>query len=356
MSIRSQRKQQHIKHALEVSTGPKFTGFDDVHLIHQALSNRDLEKINTQTTFLKKKLNFPLIINALTGGAPGLEEINKKLAITAKHCGIAMAVGSQTAALEDASLNKTFKIVREINPNGVILANVSALIHWQEALEAVEMIKADGIQLHLNLAQELVMAEGDREFSKILENIYNIQANLLVPVIIKEVGFGMSMETVEKLGKMGIQYYDIGGTGGTNFVSIENARNNSLIAEDLLNWGIPTVVSLVETIETLGWIKNRTVCASGGVYSAVNICKSLALGADLVGIASPFLKLAYYHDTNTIIKYVEDLILSTKKVMLLTDAGNLEELRKKPLVITGQTREWLELRGIDVSKFAKRDS
>lgn len=356
MSIRSQRKLQHIKHAMEISPGPKFTGFDDVHLVHQALSDWDLEKINTQTTFLKKKLNFPLIINALTGGASGLEEINKKLAVAAKHCGIAMAVGSQTAALEDGSFNKTFQIVREVNPSGVILANVSALTHWQEALKAIEMIKADGIQLHLNLAQELVMAEGDRKFSKILENINYIQTNSPVPVIIKEVGFGLSMETVKKLGNLGIQYYDIGGAGGTNFVSIENARTKSPLAEDLLNWGIPTVVSLVETIENFGCLKNKTVCASGGIYSAVNICKSLALGADLVGIALPFLKLAYYHDTETIIKYIEELMLSTKKVMLLTDAGNLEELGKKPVVITGQTREWLELRGIDVSKYATRGS
>ena len=354
MSIRSQRKLQHIRHAMDISPGPRKSGFDDLHLIHQAVSNRDLEKINTETFFLKKKLNFPLIINALTGGAPGLEKINMELAISAKHCGIAMAIGSQTAALEDESLKMTFKVVREVNPDGLILANVSALTDYQKALEAVEMINADGIQLHLNLAQELVMEEGDRDFSNILNNIFEIKEKSKVPVIVKEVGFGFSLETVKKLRDLGIYHYDIGGAGGTNFVSIENARLNSQIDEGLLNWGIPTVVSLIETLETLDCFDNTTVCASGGVYSSINIIKSLVLGADLVGIASPFLKLACNNDANEIIKYIEDLILNAKKLMLLIDAGNLKELPTKPIVVTGTTREWLELRGIEVSKYARR--
>ncbi|NLT96053.1 MAG: type 2 isopentenyl-diphosphate Delta-isomerase [Clostridia bacterium] len=353
MSIRSQRKLEHFKHAISISSGPQETGFDDLHLIHQAVSSRDLESINTEAVFLRKKLKFPLIINALTGGAPGLEKINEKLALTARHCGIAMAVGSQTAALEDRTWQKTFQIVREVNPDGVILANVSALADWRRALEAVEMIHADGIQLHLNLAQELVMNEGDRNFNKLLENIGVIKEKLKVPVIVKEVGFGLSMETVKKLQELDIRYYDIGGAGGTNFIAIENARKKSQIAKDLVSWGIPTVISLIEINETLD-LKDATICASGGVYSALDIIKSLVLGAHLVGIASPFLKLACRSDEQKIIEFVEELILDAKKIMLLIDAGNLEELPKKPIIIMGKTREWLELRGIDASKYARR--
>jgi len=351
VSLRSQRKLEHLKHAIEIPPGPNSPGFNDLYLIHQALSPLDLVKINTETIFLGKKLNYPLVINAITGGAPGLEKINKKLALTAKECGIALAVGSQTAALENAALIKTFQIVREVNPQGIILANVGALTDYRLALEAVEMIEADGLQLHLNLAQELVMAEGDRKFKSLLENIRIIKEKVSVPVIIKEVGFGLAMETVQELENLDISYFDIGGTGGTNFIAIENARNSLEENDDLLAWGIPTVTSLIETLNCL---HSGTVIASGGVYTPLDILKALVLGANLVGIASPFLKLAYFQDADSMITYTDNLMQKVKKLMLLIGAGDLEDLKTKPIVITGLTRQWLEVRGIDVKKYAMR--
>lgn len=350
MSIRSQRKLEHIKHALETAPGPMCPGFKDIHLIHQAISCRDLSEINTELFFLKKKLQFPLIINALTGGAPSLDKINKKLAIAAKECGIALAVGSQTAAIEDPSLMETYQIVRDVNPKGVILANVSALSDYQTALKAIEMIEADGLQLHLNLPQELVMNEGDRNFKDLLTNIKIIKEKAKVPVIIKEVGFGLAIETVKKLVNLGITNYDIGGAGGTNFISLENKRSKTDNAHSF-DWGIPTVTSLIETANS---IDKGIICATGGIYSPLDILKSLVLGANIVGIATPFLKLAYNYDTEYIIKSIENLILNAKKLMLLIDAGSLADLKNKPVVITGGTREWLEIRGIDVSKYARR--
>jgi len=351
MSIRSQRKWQHIQHALNIPPGPKRTGFEDVHLVHHAVSCLDLMDINTELMFLGKNLKFPLLINALTGGALGLEKINKCLAIAARECGIALAVGSQSAAFDNPSFTSTFQIVREVNPKGVILANVSALVNPNLALQAVEMIDADGLQLHLNLAQELIMTEGDRNFRRLLENIELIKESSPVPVIIKEVGFGLSLEAVNKLRNLDINFYDIGGAGGTNFAAIENARNNNVNYNDLLYWGIPTVISLIETLDKAS---NSTICASGGIYSSVDIIKSLALGANLVGIATPFLQLANSQNEERIVKYTENLIEKCKDIMLLIGAQNLTSLREKPVVITGFTRDWLEVRGINVQKYALR--
>lgn len=351
MSIRSIRKWQHIQHALNIPPGPKATGFKDVHLVHHAVSCLNLNDINTEFMFLGKNLKFPLLINALTGGALGLEKINKSLAIAAKECGIALAVGSQSAALDDPSLTSTFQIVREVNPKGVILANVSALVNPKLALQAVEMIDADGLQLHLNLTQELIMAEGDRNFKRLLENIKLIKEISPVPVIIKEVGFGLSLEAVNKLMELDISFYDIGGAGGTNFAAIEIARNNNVNNDDLLYWGVPTVISLIETLEKAS---KTTICASGGIYSPVDIVKSLALGANLVGIATPFLQLASRQNVEVIVKHIENLIKMCKEIMLLVDAQNLINLQEKPVVITGFTREWLEVRGIGIQKFARR--
>lgn len=355
MSIRSKRKWDHLKHAIDLPSGPKPTGFDEVYLVHQALSSLDLNKINTETSFLGRKLKFPLLINALTGGAPGLENINKKLALTAQKCGIALAIGSQTAAIEEPLLVNTYKIVRDVNPEGVILANVSATVDWQTALAAIEMVQADGLQLHLNLAQELVMNEGERNFEQLIKNICEIKEKATVPVIIKEVGFGLASETVKELSNLGIKYYDIGGAGGTNFISIENRRKEIVDNEDLLDWGIPTVISLIETLETLDYPGTKaTVCASGGVYSPANILKSLVLGANIVGIAAPFLKNAYYQDVNNCIEYTNEIINRVKMLMLLVGASDLEALKAKPIIITGRTREWLEVRGINVTKYASR--
>ncbi|MGI6226057.1 MAG: type 2 isopentenyl-diphosphate Delta-isomerase [Peptococcales bacterium] len=352
MNSRSKRKLEHIRYALEVTPGPKTTGFEDIHLIHQALSPLDIQLIQSESYFLGKKLKFPLLINAITGGAPGLEKLNKKLALTAKECGIALALGSQTAAIEDPSLTSTYKIAREMNPEGVILANVSASVNYEMALEAVEMVKADGLQLHLNIAQELVMSEGDRNFGHLLEKIALIKEKTNVPVIIKEVGFGLSMETVDKLNNLGIKHYDIGGAGGTNFVAIENARKATIENKDLIDWGIPTAITLIETLNCLN--KCVTICASGGIYTPADILKSLILGANLVGIAAPFLKLAYNQDECSIIEYTNNLIKRVKTLMLLIGASNLEELKNKPVVITGMTREWLEVRGINIKKYAMR--
>ena len=352
MNIREKRKWQHLEHSRITGNGPLNTGFQNIHLVHQALSSVDLEEVNCSTTILNKVCRFPLIINAMTGGAKGLEKFNQEFAIAARECGIGLAVGSQTAAINNPETRYTFEVVRKYNPDGLILANVSALVNPQHALEAVEMIGADGLQLHLNIAQELAMVEGDRKFKGTMENIIFIKEQLKVPVIIKEVGFGLSYETVHKLYNHGIKYFDTGGAGGTNFAAIEKERNSTFTNEHLIDWGIPTVTSLIEALNVAPDIE---VFATGGIRSAKDILISLALGATSVGIATPALNQIYDQDAEALIYYLENIFTQVRELMVLIDANNLEAVRKTPLIISGNVKEWLEQRGINTKKYGLKN-
>ena len=266
-SLRSSRKLAHIKHALELTPGPGATGFADIHLIHRCLPELAWEEVDTSTSFLGLSLSAPIIINAMTGGAQDVAEINAALSRAAAATGIGLAVGSQTAALENPDLEATYRIVREENPRGVILANINAHTTPQDALRAVEMVAADLLQVHLNPAQELVMPEGERDFRGLLENIRAIVAAVPVPVIVKEVGCGIAGEDAIALAETGCKGIDIGGRGGTNFIAIEQARRQDTLGQGLVEWGIPTAVSLLEVAARL---KGRDVVliASGGIITA----------------------------------------------------------------------------------------
>ncbi|MDW7675443.1 MAG: type 2 isopentenyl-diphosphate Delta-isomerase [Bacillota bacterium] len=341
-SLRQQRKEEHLKMALSLKTGPKCAGFEDVEFVHQALSNHSLDDINTSTCFLGKELKAPFLIEAITGGTLKGKEINKALAKGAFETGIAMAVGSQTIAIEDPSIRETFSVVREYNPHGVILANVSANVPVEIALAAIDMIKADGIQLHLNLAQELLMEEGDRDFRQTGKNIAAIIKDSPVPVIVKEVGFGFSKETVLELWGLGVKLLDLGGAGGTNFAAIENSRRSRPLSTDWYQWGIPTAASILECKATKLPI---SIIASGGINNGINAAKALALGAHMVGAATPFLKsvegLSQFNSLNDAINTWR---LELEMTMLLVGAKNIQDLRKKPLLLTGATKAWQDSR------------
>lgn len=351
MDIRQKRKWDHLKYSLETQPGPLVTGFDDLHLVHQALGMYNLDEIDCSVQLVEKDLSFPLIINAMTGGARGLDKLNEKLAIVARECNVGLAVGSQTAGIKNPDIKHTYDIVRKINPQGLIFANVSGLESPDIALKAIDMIDADGIQLHLNMAQELAMDEGDRKFETLINNIKIIEEKSKVPVIIKEVGFGLSMETVGQLKNIGIKYFDIGGAGGANFVAIETRRSENFNNVDLINWGIPTAISLIETLTVSDEIN---VFSTGGIRSASDILKSLVLGAKAVGMATPLLEKIYDDNEKELIIYLNKLFNQVKTLMLLSGVNNLNDLKKCPIIITGFVKEWLESRGININEYARR--
>lgn len=297
--IISKRKDEHIKFANEEEVGTN--DFDKIILEHNSLPNLNYQEINLESDFLGFKSNYPFYINAMTGGSQKALEINKKLALIAKHFNIPIVLGSQSAAFKDPKLIETYKIVRDNYETGIIVANVSANATLEQAIKAVEMVNANALSIHINVVQELVMDEGDRDFSKWQSNIKTIVDNLTVPVIVKEVGFGMSKEVIERLKSLGVKYIDVSGKGGTNFASIERKRsvNNDFIFEDV---GISTVNSLLN-----GKDIDITLHASGGIRNALDIYKAIKLGAKNVGLSQYFLKLTNL-ELNEAIKEVEKLI------------------------------------------------
>jgi len=346
---RPKRKIDHVKYALELEDSGR-PGFEDLFLIPSAVPELRLEQVDSTCWFLGKKLSAPLLINAMTGGHPEVKKINAGLGQAAFETGVAVAVGSQRAALEDPGVKDTYMVVRENNPNGVVLANLNAGCRYEDALEAVEMLQADGIQLYLNVAQELSMAEGDVDFRGVMENIACLVNRLPVPVIVKEVGFGMSRETVKSLVEAGVKYLDISGRGGTNFAAIEGGRRH-VHDGPLLDWGIPTAPCLLEALAVAG---DTEIIASGGIRSAGDVAKALVAGAGLAGIARPFLEVLMDNGVRGLVDYIEEIKLGLRSIMMAMGVQATAAMRSKPLVITGNTAQWLERRGIGINWYARR--
>jgi len=329
---------------------PYTSGLEDVHLVHNSVPELDLDEIDTAVTFLGRKLSLPLIINAMTGGIKEALDFNRDISELGVQFNIGIAVGSQTIALENRQLAESFKIVRKVNPGGLILANVAANTEPQMAVRAAEMIEANGLQLHLNVPQELAMREGDRKFKGLKDNIAEIVRISPVPVIAKEVGFGMSRETARQLFDLGVHILDLGGRGGTNFIAIEQARSG-VLADEFTSWGIPTAASIAE-ISSLNL--PLQLVASGGIRGGLEAAKALALGADIIGIAGRFLRVWSEEGKKGLEEEIERFRYHLKASMLMTGSKTLTELRRTPLVIGGSTAHWLTARGIDVSRWARR--
>ncbi|WP_456278526.1 type 2 isopentenyl-diphosphate Delta-isomerase [Bacillus sp. AK128] len=346
---RAQRKIDHIKHAVEVGQ-VRAHGFEDIQFVHQSLPNLSLEDIKYDSKLGELSLSSPILINAMTGGGgQKTYEINQKLAIVANECNLTLAVGSQMSAIKNRTERDTYEIVRKENPNGIIFANLGSEATVDQALEAIDMIEANAIQIHLNTVQELVMPEGDRDFTGALKRIEQIVNHISVPVIVKEVGFGMSHETAKTLQSIGVKMVDVGGFGGTNFSRIENIRRERTI--DFFNdWGIPTVPSLIEVTTNSPLL---SVIASGGIMSALDIVKAIRLGAGCVGMAGYLLKVLLEQGVEGVINEVNILHEDIKLIMTALGKEDFTSLKTSPIVIKGPTHHWLTERGIDTTIYSK---
>lgn len=334
--MRRARKKEHIENYLKTSfKGDTLLG--DIFLEHNSLPNLNFDDIDTKMSFLGKTIDYPIMINAMTGGAAFSQEINRDLSNLAKEFNIPMAVGSQTIALEDIDSRESFQIVRSIiGSDGVVISNLNGRATLEEARQAVELINADAIQIHLNPAQELAMDEGDRNFVGILDNIEKLVKEMDKPVIVKEVGFGISRDVAQKLYNVGIRNIDISGYGGTNFIEIENLRNPTLDLTDLYSWGIPTAVSLINCRTLPG---DLNLIASGGIRNSMDIIKSIVLGAGIVGISGELLSYLVHGGYANAKDYLEDLIYKIKLLMILLGKQNIEQLRNTNYKVTGKLKE-----------------
>ena len=353
MTTRQSRKLDHLRHTLELADGPADSGFSDITLIHNCLPELKLDEVSLETDCAGMRLPHPVIINAMTGGAAGLTAVNARLAEVASRTGAVMAVGSQFVALQQPEVAESFRIVRQVNPDGLIWANIGAYATVDQALQVVDMIRADALQVHLNAAQEISMPEGDADFCGWLGRIEQMVRQLSVPVIVKETGCGMGMEQIRMLSAVGVAAVDIGGAGGTNFLAIENFRTGQKLSQDLLAWGIPTAVSALEAIEVLP--PTTDLIVSGGVRTPLDAAKALAIGAAAVGIAAPLLRLTEQSDVAAAVLWLEQYLKTLKKLALLLGRQSVAELRSQPMVIGGKTSAWLSARGIAVDKYARRN-
>jgi isopentenyl-diphosphate Delta-isomerase len=347
---RSERKWDHIRFALE-SGQQRLTAFDNIQFIHQSLPNINLSDVSLHHKIGELYLSSPIFINAMTGGGGDKTyRINKQLAGVAKETGLAMAVGSQMSALKDKTQSYTFKVVREENPSGIIIANLGSEATSDQAKLAVEMIEANAIQIHLNVIQELVMPEGDRDFSGALKRIEAIVRDSSVPVIVKEVGFGMCKESVEILSSVGVMAVDVGGFGGTNFAQIENRRRENSLSF-FNEWGIPTAVSIIEASQSKG---KASVIGSGGFTSASEIAKGLATGADAIGFAGYFLNFLVKKGAESLLEEIKSIQRDLVMIMTALGARTIKDLQNAPIIISGETYHWLSQRGIETKDYSQR--
>lgn len=351
LPIDQQRKNDHVKSALAQQEIAKNSAFDEVRFVHQSLNTVDFANISLETHWAGATHALPFYINGMTGGSQQTKQYNQALAILARETGLPMASGSISAALKHPDMADTFTIIRQENPQGFVMANLGAHHSLENAQKAVDLLQADALQIHLNIPQEVVMPEGDRDYSMWAEQIAEIVDKLDVPVIVKETGFGMARETIEELMNLGVKTIDVSGRGGTNFIQIENERRDHLDFSFLADWGQSTPEALLESICLQDQVE---VLASGGIQNPYDIVKAIALGAKAVGLSGKFLHVIDSQGIDAGIKLVEDWIQFIRHMLLLTGCQHITDLRHQPLVISGQLAEWAYQRGINTQALANR--
>jgi len=333
----SKRKDDHIQINLErdVESGIR-TGLDTLRFSHNALPEIDLSDVDCGATFLGKELALPLLISSMTGGTEKALQINRSLAESAQANRIAMGVGSQRAALEDPSSKSSF-LVRDFAPDVLLFANLGAVqLNYGFALDecqrAVDMIQADALALHLNPLQEALQPEGDTNFKGLLEKIGDLCRTLPVPVIVKEVGWGISAVVARMLVEAGVRAIDVAGAGGTSWAQVESYRapdqDRAELAQAFRQWGIPTATAIRDVHQEL---PSTPLIASGGLRSGIDIAKCIALGADLCGMAGPFLKAAV-ESTEAVQRIIDRTRAELRITMFATGSEKLSNLRNAPFL------------------------
>lgn len=340
--MRPSRKDEHIQAVRELGE-TRSAGFEDVVLLPASASEVDWDEVSLETDFFGIRVGSPLLINAMTGGTETARAINARLARLAHRHRLAMAVGSQTAMLRQPELATTYTVVRDHNPNGMILANVGMGTAVEWAMRAVELVAAGALQVHWNTAQELFMPEGDRRFYGMLTQLRDVAQGVSVPVVAKEIGQGMTGRAARRFLDYGARAIDVGGRGGTNFMVVEAWRSGRALTDEWATWGLPTAVSLAEVLAAVP--ESVPVVASGGLRSGHDVAKSLAMGAQLCGIAGPLLRIAADGDEDRLDRWVTDVHDTLKTLMVLMGVRTIFELRQRPVVITGALGEWLQVRG-----------
>jgi isopentenyl-diphosphate Delta-isomerase len=344
IEIIKQRKREGIKIPLNNDVQAKTTStyLEYVKLVHNALPELDYDEIDISTTFLKRKFSAPLIIDSMTGGAPEAARINGRLGELAEKYGFAMGLGSQRAGLESEQLAETYSIARKNAPSAFLIANIGGAqlakgLTIENIKKIINMIQADALVIHLNPLQELIQPEGEPKYKGVFSKISEISGDLDLPVIVKEVGAGISKEVAVKLEVAGVSAINVAGAGGTSWAGVEKLRaeasNNDLkthLGEMFWDWGIPTAASLVEVKKTV----KVPIIASGGLRNGMEMAKCIVLGASMCAMAYPFL-LKAAESKEQLFNFADTVIAELKSTMFLIGAMNLSVLKSSRYILTG---------------------
>ena len=343
--MQQKRKNEHLFLAEKLYSNNHY--FNDLRFIHHSLPETNIATDMLADSMFHKKITAPIYINAMTGGSEYAKKINQQLAMMARELKIPIATGSMSAAIKDHTLADTFTIMRQENNTGIILANIGAEYGLDDAKFVTDLIHADALQIHINTVQEAIMPEGRREFD-FLNYIDQIHHHLNLPIIVKEVGFGMSRETIQKLQHLGIQYIDISGRGGTNFAAIESQRAKQRF-DYMHDWGQTTIESLLEAYDS-----PLITFASGGVQTPLDVVKCLALKADYVGIAGMILHYLMNHSLEKTIEMMHLFIEELAHLYAILGAHNKYELQKTDLLLSDSLVNYCNQRQLISDSLATR--
>jgi isopentenyl-diphosphate delta-isomerase len=347
----SKRKAAHIAVAASGQADFRETAtlLADVRLVHQALPERHADAVDLSVRLAGQHLEAPVVVAGMTGGTAEARTINRDLARAAESLGLAFGLGSQRAMAEHPELLDTFA-VRDAAPDVVLLGNIGVVqareLGVARVKELVARVGANALCVHLNPGQELVQDGGDRDFRGGLDTIARLASELGVPVIVKETGCGLSLETAQRVAAAGVKTVDVSGAGGTSWVAVEARRapagsRQQRLGEELWDWGLPTAVATAACASV-----GLEVIATGGLRSGLDVARALALGATAGGLAAPTLRAWQAGGYEGARSFLADVIESVRAVTLLAGAGAARELRRAPRVITGELRAWLDDLGL----------
>jgi isopentenyl-diphosphate Delta-isomerase len=348
----SSRKQEHVELALanDVSFQAKTAGFERWEFQHNALPELDFSDVDPSTTFLGKPLSLPFVISSMTGGYEDASRINRQLAEVCAEKHLAMGVGSQRQAVEDKRFHRSYSIVREVAPDIAVFGNiggaeVAKLKDASTIKRLAELIGANAFAVHLNPLQELLQPEGNPQFRGVLNGIEMLVKELMIPLIVKEIGAGLSLAVAKRLVDAGVTILDVAGAGGTSWAGIEilrRSKNNRRTKKSrrteepgdvFWDWGIPTVDALRQVSSLKRQSPSLTIMASGGIANGLDVGKSIAFGADLAGSARPMLKALEAGGKEYLMAMIARWEMQLKGAMFLTGSRTIHDLQNQQLIL-----------------------
>lgn len=339
-----QRKRDGINLPIEKNVQAKFssTYLEYIRLVHNALPELNYDEIDLSTNFLGHAFSYPIIIDSMTGGTPEATIINSRLGQLAEKYGLGMGLGSQRAGLSHKELEETYSIARQYGPNAFLIANIGGAqlakgFSIENIFKIIDMINANAVVVHLNPLQELIQPEGEVRYKGVLNRIAELVKSISKPVIVKEVGAGISKEVAIKLRDKGISCINVAGSGGTSWAGVEKYRaelaHNDIkisLGDLFWDWGIPTALSILQVRSAV----DLPIIASGGLRNGLDMAKSIVLGADMCAMAFPFLRMAI-RSFEDLCMFTEKLIAELKSTMFLVGSKDILTLQKSKYFLTG---------------------